>query len=99
MHSGSGRTLPRVVFNPPKVEGSVRDRRVIWLVVRADDERATVRKRLDVCTYPADRTARRLLRQGLEATTRYGSGDRRHPAGGSRQPAAGDHPGLGPPLP
>ena len=46
VHSGSGRTY-HVVFNPPKVEGKD-DVTGEDLVIRADDEETTVRKRLDV---------------------------------------------------
>ena len=46
VHSGSGRTY-HVVFNPPKVEGKD-DVTGEDLVIRADDEETTVRKRLDI---------------------------------------------------
>ena len=46
VHSGSGRTY-HVVFNPPKVEGKD-DVTGEDLVIRADAEETTVRKRLDV---------------------------------------------------
>ena len=46
VHPGSGRVY-HVVFNPPKVEGKD-DVTGEDLVIRADDEETTVRKRLDV---------------------------------------------------
>ncbi|MCL1037710.1 adenylate kinase [Shewanella submarina] len=46
VHPGSGRTY-HVVFNPPKVEGKD-DVTGEELVIRPDDEEATVRKRLDI---------------------------------------------------
>lgn len=46
VHSGSGRTY-HVRFNPPKVEG-LDDETGEPLVIRADDEEATVRKRLAI---------------------------------------------------
>lgn len=46
VHPGSGRTY-HVVFNPPKVEGQD-DVTGEELVIRPDDEEATVRKRLDI---------------------------------------------------
>ena len=46
VHPGSGRVY-HVVFNPPKVEGKD-DVTGEDLVIRADDEEATVRKRLDI---------------------------------------------------
>lgn len=46
VHSGSGRTY-HIVYNPPKVEGKD-DLTGDDLVIRPDDEEATVRKRLDI---------------------------------------------------
>ena len=46
VHPGSGRVY-HVVFNPPKVEGKD-DVTGEELVIRADDEETTVRKRLDI---------------------------------------------------
>ena len=46
VHPGSGRVY-HVVFNPPKVEGKD-DVSGEDLVIRADDEETTVRKRLDI---------------------------------------------------
>ena len=46
VHPGSGRVY-HVVFNPPKVEGK-EDVTGEDLVIRADDEETTVRKRLDI---------------------------------------------------
>lgn len=46
VHPGSGRTY-HVVYNPPKVEGKD-DVTGEELVIRPDDEEATVRKRLDI---------------------------------------------------
>ena len=46
VHPGSGRVY-HVIFNPPKVDG-IDDVTGDALVVRADDEETTVRKRLDI---------------------------------------------------
>ncbi|PKF63278.1 adenylate kinase [Psychromonas sp. psych-6C06] len=46
VHSGSGRTY-HIVYNPPKVEGKD-DVTGDDLVIRPDDEEATVRKRLEI---------------------------------------------------
>lgn len=65
VHPGSGRTY-HVRFNPPKVEG-VDDETGEALVIRADDEEATVRKRLAIYheqTKPLVSYYRKMAEQG-----------------------------------
>lgn len=65
VHSGSGRTY-HVRFNPPKVEG-LDDETGEPLVIRADDEEATVRKRLAIYheqTKPLISYYRKMAEQG-----------------------------------
>lgn len=65
VHPGSGRTY-HVRFNPPKVEG-VDDETGEALVIRADDEEATVRKRLAIYheqTKPLINYYRKMAEQG-----------------------------------
>ncbi len=96
MHTGSGRTY-HVVFNPPKVEGKD-DVTGEDLVIRADDEETTVRKRLDVYH---QQTAPLIGFYGKEAeagNTRYVKIDGTQPVDQVSQQLA-DHPRLSPPLP
>ncbi len=65
VHPGSGRTY-HVRFNPPKIEG-VDDETGEALVIRADDEEATVRKRLAIYheqTKPLISYYRKMAEQG-----------------------------------
>ena len=65
VHPGSGRTY-HVRFNPPKVEG-VDDETGEALVIRADDEESTVRKRLAIYheqTKPLISYYRKMAEQG-----------------------------------
>ena len=75
VHPGSGRVY-HVVFNPPKVDGKD-DVSGEDLVIRADDEETTVRKRLDIYHqqteplvgyYKAEAAARRTRYERLDGT-------------------------------
>ena len=77
VHPGSGRVY-HVVFNPPKVEGKD-DVTGDDLVIRADDEETTVRKRLDIYHqqtgplvgyYKGEATAGRTRYERLDGTSK-----------------------------
>lgn len=69
VHPGSGRVY-HVVFNPPKVEGKD-DVTGDDLVIRADDEETTVRKRLDIYHQQTEPLVGYYKNEAEQGRTRY----------------------------
>ncbi|MGL4206255.1 MAG: adenylate kinase [Aeromonadaceae bacterium] len=69
VHPGSGRVY-HVVFNPPKVEGKD-DVSGEDLVIRADDEESTVRKRLDIYHQQTEPLVGYYKAEAAASRTRY----------------------------
>ena len=69
VHPGSGRVY-HLVFNPPKVEGKD-DVSGEDLVIRADDEETTVRKRLDIYHQQTEPLVGYYKAEAAAARTRY----------------------------